>query len=66
MLEIFLKAALQSKNGSAYPFPFRNTAGSEKKFVTLKIMSKINDNALLLSPKAEYYQICDICRRTDA
>ena len=46
----FLKATLYSAHGSAYHFRFRNPTRSEmiKRFVTSKIISKVNDNASCL------------------
>ena len=46
----FLKTTLQSMYDFAYLFHFRNFTRSEtmKRFVTLKIIKKINDNALCL------------------
>ena len=47
----FLKAVLLSMYGSAYPSHFGNPATSEmmKRFITLKVVCKINDNAFCLS-----------------
>lgn len=46
----FLKAALLSMYGSAYPSHFRNPTRSEmmKRYITSKVISKINENASCL------------------
>ena len=47
---MFLEGTLYSMYGFTYPFHFRNSTRSEmmKRFVTSKIISKINDNASCL------------------